>query len=163
MVRNLAPICSSAKCSPHNWLFLEGLISALTTDPIFDGGRYESDPISGMRTLSHVWSGWMFSQEFFRNNKNSELGLKTPKDVIAFAENRLMSQDANNLLLRLRAWQNSDISANELYNGNLTKALQAIEANTIVLPSGSDQYFWAGDSEDEVSQTETESVASFHH
>ena len=150
MIENVAPICSSAKCSAHNWLFLQGLVAALTADPEFNKGRYERNPTVGMRALSAVWSGWMFSQEFYRHGKHLELGLKSPIDVIKFAEARFSLEDANNLLLRIRAWQNSDISANQLYNRDLNRALQAITARAIVLPSATDQYFWSGNSMDEV-------------
>ena len=52
-----------------------------------------------------------------------------------------MTQDANNLPAMLWAWQNGDISANEIYNGDLPKALSSIKAKAIVMPASTDLYF----------------------
>ena len=41
----------------------------------------------------------------------------------------------------LWTWQQADISANELYGGNLAKALGAIRAQALVMPGETDLYF----------------------
>lgn len=41
----------------------------------------------------------------------------------------------------LQTWQNGDVSKQEPYNGNFEKALGAIKAKTLVLPSKTDLYF----------------------
>jgi homoserine O-acetyltransferase len=38
MVQRIAPFCGSAKCSRHNFVFLEGVKAALTADVAFAGG-----------------------------------------------------------------------------------------------------------------------------
>jgi hypothetical protein len=47
-------------------------------------------------------------------------------------------------------WQHADISANELYDGDLVKALSAISADVLIMPSTTDLYFAVGDKEREV-------------
>ena len=47
MVENVVPICGSAKCSGHNWLFLESLAVALEADHVFDSSRYTEYPEAG--------------------------------------------------------------------------------------------------------------------
>jgi homoserine O-acetyltransferase/O-succinyltransferase len=41
----------------------------------------------------------------------------------------------------LWTWQHADISANELYGGDLDKALGAITADATVMPCETDLYF----------------------
>ena len=53
---------------------------------------------------------------------------------------------------KLRTWQNSDISANSVYNGNFQCAINAIQAKAIVIACSSDLYFPPEDNEIEVNQ-----------
>src|SRR5262249_17730563 len=41
MVERIAPFCGSAKCSRHNFVFLEGVKAALTADAVFADGWYK--------------------------------------------------------------------------------------------------------------------------
>src|ERR1700740_792886 len=49
MMDLLAPFCGSAKCSRHNFVFLEGVKAALTADAVWKGGWYTEDPARGPR------------------------------------------------------------------------------------------------------------------
>jgi homoserine O-acetyltransferase/O-succinyltransferase len=49
MVERIAPFCGSAKCSRHNFVFLEGVKAALTADSVFNGGWYKDQPVRGPR------------------------------------------------------------------------------------------------------------------
>jgi len=59
-------------------------------------------------------------------------------------------RDANDLLAMLWTWQHADISANELYGGDLDKALGAITADATVMPYETDLYFTVDDNRREV-------------
>ena len=61
-------------------------------------------------------------------------------------------RDANDLLAMLWTWQHADISANELYGGDLDRALGAITADAIVMPCETDLYFTVEDSRGEVAR-----------
>ena len=50
----------------------------------------------------------------------------------------------------IRSWQNSDISANSLYEGDFESTLGAIKAKTVVMPGETDLYFPPEDSVYEV-------------
>ena len=65
-------------------------------------------------------------------------------------ESGFRRRDANDLLAMLWTWQRADISANEFYSGNLVKALDAIAADAIVMPSETDLYFTVEDNRCEV-------------
>ena len=48
MVDRIAPFCGSAKCSRHNFVFLEGVKAALTADCGLEGGWYKDKPAKGL-------------------------------------------------------------------------------------------------------------------
>jgi homoserine O-acetyltransferase/O-succinyltransferase len=152
MVERIAPFCGSAKCSRHNFVFLEGVKAALTADAAFAGGWYKSKPETGLRAMARVYAGWGFSQAFYRAELDIKaMGYSSLEDfLVAFWEGLFLPKDANNLLAMLWTWQNGDISANELYNGDFKKALNAITAKAYVMPGETDLYFPPEDSQFEV-------------
>ncbi|WP_106751342.1 alpha/beta fold hydrolase [Pannonibacter carbonis] len=153
MVERIAPFCGSAKCSRHNFVFLEGVKAALTADAAFNNGWYgDKKPERGLRAMARVYAGWGFSQAFYRQELDLKaLGYSSLEDfLVAFWEGFFLPKDANNLLTMLWTWQNGDISDNELYNGDFRKALGAIKAKAFVMPSRTDLYFPPEDSEFEV-------------
>jgi homoserine O-acetyltransferase len=152
MVSAIAPICGSARTSPHNFVFLEGLKAALTADATFNDGWYETPPVKGLIAFARVYAGWVYSQDFYRDHDYRKMGLTSIDDVLRFAEARYRSRDANDLLAMLWTWQHSDISANPQFKGDLTAALRAITARAIVMPSSTDLYFRVRDNELEVAQ-----------
>lgn len=150
MVDAILPICGAAKVSPHNWLFLEGAKAALTADASFANGDYTAPPEIGMEAFATVYAGWLFSQEFFREELHKNMGLETLTDVIGFLKAYFSRREANDLLGMLATWQAADVSNNERFNGDLDAALAAIAAKAIVMPGKTDLYFRVADSEYEV-------------
>ncbi|MDI6837323.1 MAG: alpha/beta fold hydrolase [Rhizobiaceae bacterium] len=152
MVDLLAPFCGSAKCSRHNFVFLEGVKAALTADDAFCNGWYTEKPQKGLRAAARVYAGWGFSQSFYREELDLKtLGYASLEDfLISFWEGFFLPKDPNNLLAMLWTWQHGDISANELYNGDYKAALGAIKAKTYVMPGETDLYFPTEDSQNEV-------------
>ena len=150
MVQAIAPICGTARTSPHNVVFLEGLKAALTADAAFNDGWYDTPPVKGLIAFARVYAGWVYSQDFYREHEYRAMGLSSIEDVMRFSEARYRSRDANDLLAMLWTWQHADISANPRFNGDLTAALRAITARAIVMPSATDLYFRVRDNELEV-------------
>lgn len=152
MMDLLLPFCGSAKCSRHNFVFLEGVKAALTADAAFKEGWYDEKPSKGLRAAARVYAGWGFSQTFYRQKLDlNRMGYSSLEDfLIGFWEGFFLPKDANNLLTMLWTWQHGDISDNELYNGDFDKALAAIKAKTYVMPGETDLYFPVADSEYEV-------------
>jgi homoserine O-acetyltransferase len=147
MVKAIAPICGSARTSPHNIVFLEGLRAALTADAAFDGGWYGSPPVKGLIAFARVYAGWVYSQDFYREREYRTMGLASIDDVLRFSEARYRSRDANDLLAMLWTWQHADVSANPRFAGDLPAAMRAITARAIVMPSATDLYFRVADNE----------------
>ena len=148
MVDAILPFCASAKCSPHNVVFLEGVKAALTADGDWNGGDYSVPPVRGLKAFGRVYAGWAFSQTFYRDGLYRKLGFETFEELLQDWEaDHADNWDANNLLAKLRTWQNTDISANDLYGGDFEKALGAIEARAILIPCTRDLYFPPEDNE----------------
>lgn len=151
MVQRIAPFCGAARTSRHNFVFLEGVKAALTADDAWQNGWYERPPTKGLRAFSRVYAGWGFSQAFYREEVYLAMGFASLEDfLIGMWEGLFLGRDANNLLAMLWSWQHADISDNELYQGDLTRALGAIRARAIVMPSATDLYFTVADNENEV-------------
>lgn len=152
MMDLLAPFCGSAKCSRHNFVFLEGVKAALTADDAFRNGWYTEKPQKGLRAAARVYAGWGFSQSFYRGELDLKaMGYASLEDfLVSFWEGFFLPKDPNNLLTMLWTWQNGDISANELYNGDYKAALGAIRAKIWVMPGETDLYFPPQDSQNEV-------------
>jgi homoserine O-acetyltransferase len=148
----IAPICGSARTTPHNFVFLEGVKAALTCDAAFADGWYDAPPARGLTAFSRVYAGWMYSQAFYREGAYRALGLQSVEDVLRFVEGRFRRRDANNLLAMLWTWQHADISANDRYRGDFEAALRAIAARAIVMPSETDLYFRVADNAIAVAQ-----------
>ena len=153
MVERILPFMGSAKCSRHNFVFLEGAKAALMADVNFKDGWYDSPPDKGLRAFGRVYAGWGLSQAFYREKLDMvAMGYASLEDfLIGFWEGLFLNRDSNNLLTMLWTWQNGDISDNEMFKGDIVKALGAIKAKAIVMPASTDLYFPPADNEFEVS------------
>ena len=142
MVNAILPFCSSAKTSPHNFVFLEGVKSALCADQNWADGHYSSPPIKGLKAFARVYAGWAFSQTFYRKELYKKLGFNTIEDLLVDWENdHIKNWDANDLLSKLATWQANDISFGPKYENNIQKALRSIRARTILISCTQDLYF----------------------
>jgi homoserine O-acetyltransferase len=150
MVQAILPFCGSAKTSIHNYVFLEGVKSALQADSTFKQGDYDSPPRAGLMAFGRVYAGWAFSQSFYRQHLYREKGFKTAEDLLQDWEQDHLDWDANNLLCKLKSWQLGDISSNVLYDSDFELALSSIKAKTIVISCDNDLYFRPEDNELEI-------------
>ena len=141
MVDAILPFCASARTSPHNKVFLEGPKAALMADEAFAGGEYASPPEAGLRAFGRVYAGWAYSQTFYRERLHRELGFETWEELLLDWERDHLCWDANDLLAKIRTWQDGDIGANELYRGDFERALGAIRARAILVSCTTDLYF----------------------
>lgn len=165
MVERILPFAGAARCSRHNFVFLEGVKAALQADAAFMDGLYKEQPAKGLRAAARVYAGWGFSQAFYRKKLDLALPERSlggkPTDVpwgyssledflMYFWEGFFLSKDANNLLALLWTWQYADISGDPKYGGDFEKALAGITSKAIVMPASTDLYFPPADSEYEV-------------
>jgi homoserine O-acetyltransferase len=144
MVASILPIAGAAKCSPHNFIFLEGVKAALQADPAYNQGRYRNQPLHGLRAFGTVYAGWAYSQEFFRNGTYRDLGYESLNQLLSSWAADHEQMDANNLLAMLDTWQQADVATTA--RGGFENALRQVEARCIVMPSTTDLYFPVEDS-----------------
>tara|TARA_B100000965_G_scaffold352971_1_gene328508 strand:+ start:1636 stop:2667 length:1032 start_codon:yes stop_codon:yes gene_type:complete len=148
-VKRVASICATARCWPHNYVFLEGVKAALTCDSGWLQGRYLSPPTAGLEAFGRVYAGWAYSQAFFRKALYKQMGFDSIEALLQYWEDDHLEQDANNLLSVLNTWQQGDISANPVWKGDFHAALKGITAPSLIMPGSSDLYFTAEDARNE--------------
>ena len=149
----LCAVCGSARTSTHNKVFLEGVRATLTTDPAWRNGGFTARPVAGLRAMGRLYAGWAMSQAFYREGKHLELGFASLEDYLVRAwEANFLRRDGGDLLSMLATWYESDISNNEIYQGDLARALGAIKARAMIMPSRTDLYFTPEDAEAECQQ-----------
>lgn len=151
-VSKIVAINGTAKTYLHGIVRLDGQISALTADENFKNGDYVSIPEKGLEAFSVVWSGWLYSQEWWRKElwkeKNPE---KTADQRLKETASLFKGLDANNLIAQAKTWQSHDIGSTEGFNNSFEKAIQAINIPVLYMPSISDLYFPIGDAQYEAS------------
>ena len=150
MVERLCCVCGSARTSPNNFVFLEGIRTALIADCLWKDNWFAEPPVRGLKAFGRGYAGWGLSPAFYTEEVYKKIGFPTLEDFLSgFWENYFLQHDANNLLAQLWSWQHADISANELYGGDLVKALRSIKANSLIMPSETDRYFAVAENAEE--------------
>jgi len=153
LVERIAPICGAARCAPHAWVFLEGVTAALKADAAWRGGRYDAPPEAGLRALGRVWAGWGLSQAWYRAGLYRAQGYASLDDfIVGGYEESFLAWDANDLLAMAWTWQHADIGATPGFDGDLDRALGAIQARALVMPCATDLYFPLEDNAAEVAR-----------
>ncbi|KAJ8098434.1 Alpha/Beta hydrolase protein [Lipomyces tetrasporus] len=148
-VQKIIPLASSAQTSGFNWNFLEGVKSTVKASSDFMAGAYTEPVMIGTTAFGRVYSNWALSYEWFKTKAWEAAGYKSSEDyVLSDWEKRLNTWDARDLLQMAVTWQEGDIA---IYHDNdYAKALGAIKAEALVMPSRTDQYFRWEESVEEV-------------
>lgn len=150
-VAAICAVCTSARTSPHNALFLEGLRATLTADAAYQDGRFVAKPLRGLRAFARIYAGWAMSQTFYREELWRGAGFVSMEDwLVRGWEGNFLRREGEDLLSMLETWTRSDISDNPVFGGDLSAALGAIKARTLVMPCTTDLYFQVADNVAEV-------------
>jgi len=146
-VERICALCTSARTSEHNKVFLEGIRAILTSDAHWQHGRFTERPVQALRAFGRVYAGWALSQAFYRERLWQRIGFSSLEDFLVRSwEANFMRRPAEDLISMIDTWYQSDVSDNPLHGGDLTKALGAIKARSFIMPSTTDLYFTAEDS-----------------
>jgi homoserine O-acetyltransferase len=141
-VERIVVNCGSAKTAPHNFVFLEGIRTTL---------QAAATPQQGLRAMGRIYAGWALSQTFYRREMWRGLGFTSLEDFLVRSwEANFLRRDMRDLLAQLWTWQHGDISANDLYRGDLQMALAGIKAKVLLMPSATDLYFQTDDNREEL-------------
>lgn len=155
MVKRAAAIAGTARNTPHDFLFTETLIDAITSDPGFRDGDYAShdEVAAGLRRHAGIWSVMGFCTEFWKTEFWKPL-VPAGEDwtFVDFSENFLGSlfaaMDPNVLLTMAWKWQHGDVARNT--DGDLAAALGRVSAKFYDLPISTDMFFPPADAAAEV-------------
>jgi homoserine O-acetyltransferase len=138
----------TAKNYPHGFVRLEGQIAAITNDPAYQNGDYTTPPTKGLETFAVVWTGWLFSQEWWRKElwrENAKPGTTFEQVLDNFRTHFIPGADANNLILQMRTWERHDVGTTPGFGGDVERALRSIKVPVLYMPSETDLYFPVGD------------------
>ena len=133
LVERIAVICGAARTSPHTYVFLEGMRSAL-------GG--------GLRAIARAWAGWALSQAWYRRAGWEGMGYGSVEDfLVRYWEAMYLRANAADLVAMLRTWQACDVGA--AAGAGYEAAMRSISARAVLMPGRTDLYFPPEDSEAE--------------
>jgi homoserine O-acetyltransferase len=134
----------TAKTYGHGIVRNEGEIGAIETDEAFKGGDYTVEPKKGIEEFSLMWTGWLYSQEWWREELWRGInppGTTFDQVVADYKKNFIPGADANDLILQMRTWEKNDVGATPGFGGVEKKALASIKVPVLFMPSATDLYF----------------------
>jgi len=142
-----APIAGTAQNTPHDFLFTQTLMDAVTSDPGWNGGEYaaHTDVTDGLNRHADIWAVMGLSTEFWRTEfwRGVELPDVTWDTPLEFRDRFLRAVfaglDPNSLLVQAWKWQRGDVARNT--GGDLAAALGRITAKMFVMPIDEDMFF----------------------
>ncbi len=149
-VKRAAPIAGTARNTPHDFLYTKSLIEAITSDPAWNEGEYESHDqvVDGLRRHAGIWAVMGFSTEFWKQEVWRALDFESMEAFMAgFLEPYFTNMDPNDLLCMAWKWQRGDVSRHT--RGDLAAALGRITAKTFVMPINEDMFFPVRDCQSE--------------
>lgn len=138
----------TAKTYPHGVVRLEGQIAAITADATFMNGEYTTPPTKGLQAFAVVWTGWLYSQEWWRKElwrARAKPGTTFEQVLTNYRTHFIDGADANDLILQMRTWENHDVGSTPGFAGNVEAALRSIQVPILYMPSETDLYFPLGD------------------
>lgn len=141
MVKRAAPIAGTAKCTPHNALYVDVFCEALRSDPAFNGGAYQTAHCceQGLKRLAHVFALMGACSEFYKQEAWKRLGFESQQACLEnFWEAWFAPMDPNALLAMAHKWQHGDSSIHA--NGDLKSALEKITAKTYLIAFQEDMF-----------------------
>lgn len=145
----------TAKTYGHGIVRLEGQIAAIAADEGFAGGDYKTPPTKGLEAFNLVWTGWLYSQEWWRQElwrQRAKSGTTLPAFIDDMRHHFIQDKDANDLILQMRTWESNDVGntpasrmpgedTHEAYGGDEQAALRSIKVPVLYMPSATDLYF----------------------
>ena len=142
LVKRIAPIAGTAKCTPHNQLYVDVFCEALRSDPAWQEGEYQtSQQVStGLKRLANVFALMGVCTEFYKQEQWRTIGFNSKAEfLVGFWQAWFAPMDPNALLAMADKWQYGDSSA--AYGYDLSKALGRINAKTKVIAFAHDMFF----------------------
>lgn len=132
MPRGVVLLAPSDRTDANFKAVIDDMISVVAFDPDWDGGRYERNPIEGLRHAGMIYFPWSVSAGYLDAIAPATLAQETEETERSFA-----AWDANALVLRLAACRGYDVTAP--FAGDLDAALARATMPVLLVPSVSDR------------------------
>ncbi len=132
MAQAVVLVAPAPRSDANLQVVIDALVSAVALDPVWEGGRYKSNPIEGLRHAGAVYFPWAVSTAY--------LDRLTPEAIAQESEataQRFAQWDANGLVLRLAACRGYDAAAQS--GGDLRATLAPVTMPVLLLASASDR------------------------
>lgn len=141
MVERAAPIAGTAKCTPHDSLFIDAFCQALTSDPNWADGEYtaSNELTAGLNRLAHTFAMMGLCTEFYKQEHWRTLDFTSLEQFLEnFWQAWFAPMDPNALLTMADKWKHGDCS--RPYDNNLSMALSRIRAKTYFITFAEDMF-----------------------
>lgn len=141
-VKRAAPIAGTAQNTPHDYLYTQTLLDAITSDPGFNGGEYatHADVVEGLKRHARIWGVMGLSTEWWKQEQWRALELESRDQAVTeFLEPTFAALDPNSLVVQGRKWQRGDVTRNT--GKDLAATLAGITAKMFVMPISEDMFF----------------------
>ncbi|WP_231750923.1 alpha/beta fold hydrolase [Mycobacterium sp. NAZ190054] len=130
-------LCSAARCSPINQVFLDSVSATLSAGcPNTDG--HDLATAARLDTFGRVYAGWAYCEQFFAEEVYREFGYNSPADVLERWGEDHRAMHAGDLMAALRMWRAADGGGSL---DALAERLGRITARTVLMPAVTDTYF----------------------
>lgn len=126
-------LCSAARCSPINEVFLGSLGATLSAACLDNETELER-----LDAFGRVYAGWAYCEEFFAQEVYREFGYTGVGDVLDRWGKDHQAMHAGDLLAALEMWRAADGGGSP---ESLRDRLGRITARTVLMPSATDKYF----------------------
>lgn len=132
MPRAVILLAPTTRSDANFRVVIDALVSAVALDPVWEGGRYKTNPVEGLRQAGIVYFPWAVSTAYLNRLTPEAIARESEATATRFAQ-----WDANGLVLRLAACRGYDVAARS--DGNLQAALAPVTMPVLLLASASDR------------------------
>ena len=123
------------------------------------GGRRLAEKLGPLNAWSFALQRLSAIEESQAARRLEELGYDSLDDfLVRYWDGLYEKRDANNIMAMTATWIANDISANEVFAGDIGAALSAITATTVLMPCATDLYFTTEDARAELAHLQRGSL-----
>jgi homoserine O-acetyltransferase len=132
MPKSLVLLAPSPRSDANFQVIIDLMFSAIAFDPDWNGGRYERNPVEGLRHAGMIYYPWSVSAAYLDRIPAAQLAEESEAAAKNFA-----AWDANSLVLRYAACRGYDVAAG--FTGDLNAALARVTMPVLLMPSTADR------------------------
>jgi homoserine O-acetyltransferase/O-succinyltransferase len=132
MLQSVVMLAPSARSDANFQAVIDLMTGTVALDPDWDGGRYERNPVEGLRHAGMIYFPWSVSAAYLDRTDPAELARQSEAEATAFA-----AWDANALVLRLAACRGHDVAAG--VDGGIDAALARAAMPVLLMDNARDR------------------------